>query len=166
MPPKGPTAAAAKKGGPTAAELAVAAAAVKAEPGRAVKAGANGQQQQSSLLKQEVKQEQRISRNNSDLTLGISADQEANVGLCRSSSWTLRTACGGCDAQLAVWLAVGVIVCSGVSGNATDCTAAAQLLAALLPVMMFIQNTQETMIVSVATDSDMAIAMCDVLCGA
>jgi hypothetical protein len=78
--------------------VAVAAAAGKAEPGLAVKAGANGlQQQQSALVKQEVKQEQHLSRSNSDSTLGISADQEANVGLRCLSSWPLRSGCNGCN---------------------------------------------------------------------
>lgn len=65
LPPKVPAAAgaAAKKGGPTAAELAA------------------GQDGQLGRVKQEVKHEGRMSRNNSDLTLGINADQEANVGL-------------------------------------------------------------------------------------
>lgn len=115
------------------------AAAVKAEPGGAVKADTTGQQQLPQV-KQEVKQEPHLSRNNSELTLGISADQEANVGSGCTSSWFLRTACGCCNAQSAVCLAValrmGMFVCLGVAGSATDYSVAIQRLAALLPVML------------------------------
>lgn len=62
-------AAASKKGGPSAADVAAAVAAVPAEPGG----------QQAGGVK--VKQEAHMSRTNSDLTLGISSDQEANVGV-------------------------------------------------------------------------------------
>lgn len=49
--------------------------------------------QQLVRVKQEVKQEVHLSRNNSDLTLGISSDQEANVGVICLLHCTLPARC-------------------------------------------------------------------------
>jgi hypothetical protein len=66
------------------------AAAIKAEPGGAVKADPDGQQQQQHRAgPAAVKQEQHMSRDNSDMNLGIAADQEGNVG----THFNRRTCC-------------------------------------------------------------------------
>jgi hypothetical protein len=161
LPPKGPAAASAaagKKGGPTAADL----AAVKQEAAVAAKAGAGSaagtgaepetqqQHQQLARVKQEVKQEARMSRNNSDLTLGISSDQEANVGLlicllhciqhC-SQHWfclheaTVRGFCSCPSAQLARavhvclsrWFACHPLACVAVCGYCVCTTSPCRL---------------------------------------
>jgi hypothetical protein len=74
------------------------AAAIKAEPGGVIKADPDGkqQQQQHKAGLAAVKQEQRTSGENSDMTLGIAADQEANVGIQYEQTCRLCVVvCGG-----------------------------------------------------------------------